>query len=609
MATVPRVTRPSVAPQPIDPGYQRVDGAALAGASGAGSGAALERAGVRVQQASDDVGRLAIQMQLEDNEREVKKADIAYSERLRVIGFGDGTPQNQGYYATKGEASIGAYGTTRKSIQDARKEIADGISNARARQLFLESTAGKENTALEGVDRFHLQQRRVADNTVSEARLKEAGDAAAVGWNDPKVMAGALAVVNGEITTMASREGWAPEVTASKLQEYRTAVLKQAIANAMVVDPSAAKKLYDQYKALIDGTSQAAIEKDLNVVVLRKAAQDEVDRIMATPKLSDARRIEEAKKLKDPQLRDEVQKRVEHEIDRRHALWQRGETEANKAASGAAFKHVWSGGTIQEFADKNPAAFARLSANGTTLTALMATENRVALGQQFAPRTDGKTLDMLRRMPVADLAQVDPQMYQALLTPAEFNAASGLVAGAQKQMDKVQSNRDVYDSGRKALLDFAPKKRAGGKETLAPNDEQMNMATNEMAAWIASKTAQGKLPTQKEINEKAAELMLPTITSTGIFGTGFAANEGLATELRNLTPKEKARARIPYDKMAVRAPEYLSKLKKMAEDHGVEPTPRLLEELAAADQLNDEARLDKLLGGKFLKGAKPAGGQ
>lgn len=267
MPTVPRLTGPQVALQPLRPVYQSAANA-TPDAFGATAARSTQRAGQMISQASDALSDIVIREQIEDNERNAKELDVEYSKRLRTIMWGDGTEENPGFRNMHGENALRARQATVEAMNKARKELLDSAPNPRVAEMFDLASTVRLNAEMEDVSAFVSRERVVANNAMTEARVQEAADSAAVGWNDSANIKRQLGITAGEISEYAERNGLSPEAAASKMQAAQTNILEAAITAALVHGPAQAQSVYEEFKSFIDGTARARIEKNI------KAARD-----------------------------------------------------------------------------------------------------------------------------------------------------------------------------------------------------------------------------------------------------------------------------------------------------------------------------------------------
>lgn len=590
MARVPQAS-PGVAAvdiRPVAPVYQQTSGLLVDAIQSRGAAQNIENAAQKVEGVGNVLANEAVKAQMEDNERSAKKADVALSEQMRAIMFGDGTPENPGFYGLKGEAALAAYPKVQAQMTEIRKKIGGDITNPKAREMFELSANSRFETEARAMGRFNQQERTVANDAISERRIREANDYAIAGWNNPEQVDKAHAILRGEVISRGQRNGEAPEVIASKLQEEQSKMYAGMINAALVYNPAEAQKLYDKYKPAIDGSVRPAIELKLEAGTSLQQVQIESDRILAM-KGSPEQLIAEAEKIKDPKVRDGAVKAVEHKIAWRQARDSYAQTQAVKSARQDLFKAVHNNVTVEQWGRDNPSQYALLSGELSVIPNALATERMVAEGKLYANASDGKTLAELRKLPADKLAEVDPLVVQGRMTRQENQQFATIQAGAVNALRTAQQgSAKTNNDGAAALKDFAPKNSKG---KIAVKDDVMNAATNEMNAWIESYTSKGKTPTPAEIRKKAAELTLE-ITAGKDWGDGAPSFTGIVGNASKMTPEQRAIARIPIEKVPA---DDLLKIKEALTQRGLPVTDDVIEQIAAADALNDQERMNRLL--------------
>lgn len=317
MATVPRLS-PGVENRPAPLVFQSSAGA-TAENFGAGNAIALQRAGQSLAQAGDVMGRLALQQQQDDNEREAKNLDVAFAERLRGLTLGDGSEANPGLYGQRGENALKAAPATQKAIEDARRELLGSTKNTRVQEMFGEISARRQEQEFGQISRFIGRERETANDATSEARMTSAAADAAADWSNPDVLARSTAVITGEISSLANRKGWAPEVTTLQLQTARTKMVTGMVQAAVRTDPEAAERIYNENRSTMLGTARSGIEQMLEQSTMAARSQKASDAILATHR-DEGSALAAAKEITHAKLRDETTARIVAEFNRRQGI-------------------------------------------------------------------------------------------------------------------------------------------------------------------------------------------------------------------------------------------------------------------------------------------------
>jgi|JI9StandDraft_1071089.scaffolds.fasta_scaffold42362_2 hypothetical protein len=263
MPTVPTLTGPQVESRPLAPRFQDGSGA-TAQNFGVGLGAGLDQAGRRISGAGDELAKLALQIQIDDNERDAKRLDVELSSTLRTINYGDGTAQNPGYFGKRGENAINSFADTQKQIQDAHQKLLQSAKNDRVRQMYGDVANKRIEQEFNTMSRFVGQERRAAADTLSEARMQEAAANASVAWNNPEVLRQSLGIALGEAKSMAERNGWSPEVLAAKEREAKTVIASSAIKAALAVEATGkASTLFKQFQGDMTAEVRNSLQKQI----------------------------------------------------------------------------------------------------------------------------------------------------------------------------------------------------------------------------------------------------------------------------------------------------------------------------------------------------------
>lgn len=462
MVTVPRTQQSVVArPGPTTrstPVFQ--NGNTSAASFGAGLAQANAQLGQSIASAASTGLDIITKEQIEDNEREAKRLDVLFSQRLREINYGDG--KTSGFYGTRGTATLEALPDTEKAINDARREISQSVKNQAVRGLFDRSASVRQERELETMVRFTSDQRRVANDATSEARLGEAADDAAVAWNDPQVLARSITIAASEVDDMAERNGWSPEVAASKMQEAETHIYRTAIVAALQQDPDAAQTLYNRNKTQIDGRVRPEIEKLLETGVIRKQSQEAADQITALfPNDIDGAR-KAARGITKAKLRDEVLTRVNarHNEQRQLLSEIRADEEFKRAAQDRALVE-----RSQEMADT------LYSNSGSAAAAIATAENLLA----------GKERDAVVKR-LTDMYERDRKL-AATDRPAHANTTAMDIAKASKSEEEaLKAAADIEDPLLKA--DVEQQLRTMYADQRRADDARLTTEAQDLAAAI-----------------------------------------------------------------------------------------------------------------------------
>lgn len=475
-------------------------------AFGAAEGRALQNVGKQVAQVGDRLGQITTELQIQENEFQVKKADVALSEGYRVLLDGDGTPENPGYRSLKGEEATKALPVLNARLSELRKNVTENIQGTRAREMFSVYSAPKEQTAF-GVAAAHsLQQGEVAKQAIDAARVDSAVSSAATSYADPIALATHVSVAESAARSAIARKSQDPEVLDRAAVVARTEAYKAAIVGAMKDGKlSEAQRLFDLHHTKMDGVVANEVAGVLNAGTDREKIQNAVDGIMAMG-LGEEQAMQAVRENFSGQQEDEMITR----IATRYAAQRRAEGEQDKALASWVFGSLNAPGEeavpLAELARQNPEAYRRLTQKPEMYKAAVAADNARELGESYARVTDSAVYSELRSMSTDELAAADLVPYKTMLKEKDYKEMENKKDAAVKSLTATGGDKALYASARSALERFAPKDKKG-KAVLT--DAQMNAAEIDMNTWVETQRKQGVKITEPDIAKHALSIMLP----------------------------------------------------------------------------------------------------
>ena len=288
MATVPRVTGPSVEVRPTPFVAQSAEGA-TPDAFGAAAGRGMVQAGQQLAAFGEQVFRTAERIRLEEDDRAAKEAETEFARQRIAIVRGDGTDQNPGYYGLAGQNAVDGYKGAREALDAARDEIAKNMQSERARTRFLQRAnaqiVDEDNTMLG----FVTQNRRVAADATSKVRIETLQGEAARFYNDQERVGGIVGQIEEQVRADARRNGIVDQGTVDGLvQSARTSTIKAAFGSALdAQDTETAQRMLQQYAGQLDGRVQADLARILRDKIVDEEAQNLAETYFAQVNLND----------------------------------------------------------------------------------------------------------------------------------------------------------------------------------------------------------------------------------------------------------------------------------------------------------------------------------
>lgn len=284
MASVPDLIVPATESRPLNPGYTNLDSqGAFVGGFNVGSVAGLGK----------DIGNaaanIALKQQQENNERDASQMDIALRQRVRAISFGTaddpatGSKASPGYFSLQGEAAMAAQRDASKSLEDAYNDVVTNSAGSdRAKNLFARSAMVMIENEKDRYSAHAQEQRKVANQRTSQARLNEINDDVISRYNDPKALAQGMFQVTDEVHRQAAQNGDSTEVEKSRVQEEQSKLIVGAVTAALrSQDPTAGAAIYAANKQYVDGRDQPQLEQLITQSTIIETSQANADAIMA----------------------------------------------------------------------------------------------------------------------------------------------------------------------------------------------------------------------------------------------------------------------------------------------------------------------------------------
>lgn len=568
MPRVPTTTGPEVLPSVVSPAFQSGAGATV---EAFGTGRGLLAVGEGISQTSDLLSARILEEQAKDNERYAKQLDTEFQTRIRTILYGDGSEENPGFTSQLGENAIQSRADVQKAIEAAHRELLQQANqNPRVRDMFGVSSGVRINDALTQIARHTSEQRQVANEAATLARIELTQSEIQSSNGDPEIMAKNLALMSIEVQELAEQRGLGEEAVAQMMQEAQSKALAPMIEQVMIDDPVRAEALYHANKQLIDGDTRVAIETKLAEANLYTFAQElaaeaaaahpgdvkaqlayidansdgkqqaaaeeraeslwrldramigearedirwswaQEDRYVADQAATNAWEAAHPGETTDP-ANARIWMAAREEALRQDQIEQQQRELVTDEALDRAYAFIDNGGTVGAFATSNPTDYALLVTEGK-LEDIRQREDANAPGRDgFARTSDPNVVNAYRFMSTQDLANVDPNRDKQNLSAQDFAMISGWVKGAQDQIAAEGAGSEAYTTGRSLLKDFTPELKWDATGTNAPGKDEVRIQqalTNQMNAFISNYTATyGKAPGYPELQQEAVRLTL-----------------------------------------------------------------------------------------------------
>lgn len=200
--------------------------AATPNAFGASVGAAMQGVGQQISKAGDVANKIALNIQIEDNEAEAKKLDTEAARRVRVESYGgelkegDTSPQSvrKGYFNLKNEEAIGETDKYQTAVKKHYDDVYKSASNDAVKRMLRAQFDKSFGADFEASSKYHVTQRDNFRKIQSAARLREHSQLGVLGNVDQ--YEAAKAIITSEVVASAKLNGINdPALIASSIQD------------------------------------------------------------------------------------------------------------------------------------------------------------------------------------------------------------------------------------------------------------------------------------------------------------------------------------------------------------------------------------------------------
>lgn len=460
-----------------------------------------------LQQATGSVVDAFAQYRMQSDEVAVTEADGKASKTVNELIF---NPKD-GFMAKKGKDAFGIEKDYVPAFQKSMDQIESSLSNDRQKALF---GARKAQYALkfEADMQKHMSAQGTAyDKEVTDSRIAVAKNDALLNFADQDAVKNAVNTQRGVIENFAKRNGMSPEWTQNEISKNVSETHISIVDRMVDLDqPNQAKEYFELYKGEISGKDQARIEKNLKTGSIKLESQIASEAIF-NKGLSVGAALEEARKIENPELKDETVRRVKDryaEIGENERI--QNDINVNAARRGLA----QNGGNID--AAISPTALAALPLEAQKGLAIQA--SMIKTGRPFVTDADARYALELQM-------SADPEKFRTVdligayghkLSESDleyFMKAQGNIAKGTAEGDKLRNGvltkQQILDQ---SLVEFGinPKDKAK-KDSVA----QLNLRINDAIVQYQDDT--GKAAGPKEIREITESFLVEARRGGGRF--------------------------------------------------------------------------------------------
>jgi hypothetical protein len=421
-------------------------------------------------------------------------------------------PQN-GALNKRGKDAFGLPDTVLPEFQKQAEEIGKGLSGDSQKLAFQQRLVQRQGFIDSTVQRHVSEQVQKFDDTTTESYLANERDAAITNFQDPSRVQISLENQRAAVVQYAERHGMPEEYVKQKTldaaSKTHAAIVSRYLDGNLPNGDMKAKEYFDANKDQLSGADRTHLEKALEAGTLRGESQRQTDAIVG--KAEDmGSALEQARKIQDPKIRDEVNTRVKEYYSAKKAAENERQENLHKDAADTIDKY----GTVDKIPAEQWAEFSL--SQRSALKSYAANRNK-----GLEPTTDWESYYNLKQLAVT------PQFrdkflqtnlysdYRPKMADSEFKELVNL----QQQMREGKGDK-VLDGIRSNMEIVNTVANAGGIDTRAKEgtDEAQRLALYRSKvdeAVIRRQKQTGKPVTSEEVEQIANNLMVKVVTDRG----------------------------------------------------------------------------------------------
>jgi hypothetical protein len=279
------------------------------------------------------------------------------------------TPKT-GALALEGEATLGLSETVGQEYDTFVGDLGKGLSTERQRQAFARLTSDRRQRLDLTLEQHTFASMRTFTANELQSKINNMVDEAQRYATDPNRVGVALGEAVDAIKTFGPTLGLGPEQVKEQVGAVTSKTHVGVIEQLLAQDKSKAAHIYfEETKGQIHADAFARIEKALAEGSTRAEGQKAADAIIAAGGTLTQQR-EKARGIEDPDVRDNVMQRIEHE----NAINEKAQRDADEGLVGSAYA------TIYRTHNMNSLTPATIAALGPHLPGLRSFADRLARG-------------------------------------------------------------------------------------------------------------------------------------------------------------------------------------------------------------------------------------
>ena len=587
--------------------------AATPNAFGASVGAAMQGVGQQISKAGDVANKIALDIQIEDNEAEAKKLDTEAARRVRVESYGgelkegDTSPQSvrKGYFNLKNEEAIAETGKYQGAVKKHYDDVFKSASNDAVKRMLRAQFDKSFGADSEASSKYHATQRDNFHKIQSAARLREHSQLGVLG-NENQYEA-AKAIITSEVQQSAKLNGIKDRaLIASSIQDELSTMAIGRVERLMGEGDFAGAEEFAKRmikRGDLDELKAGKTLSSMRTQVKLKKATSAADRILKKPNGSlrivvdgflDPNAVSAAyaaASVLPADIRQEVQKQIKTAITSQNSV------EVLKIGDSMqkAIEAISRGQTLTQFLLANSGHAKALNQNPRALTTLQGFEKKRLLGTLYGNVNSKSVTDAFALPNNSQAWATATQTANSLtingtvipsteFTQTQWNKVANRIATATLKTQKEGARDGSYKDAKELFKLIAPKNLREGlkdsKTTSNLEQKKANEALGEIDEWVTDYYTNNKSwPTYDQVKKHIRNQYIFAFVDDG-WGSGATdidPTPGLLKRYPSLEEDQKDAIEVDFKTFAAINPQLaksieglvlnLSNYKQRAEDY------------------------------------------
>lgn len=256
--------------------------------------------------ALNNVAKAFQQQQLEVDKTHAEEARLNFDRDITTILH----DADNGYFNSSGKDAYDKQEDTRKAIEAARQLHAKNLSPEQAK-MFGSVADRMVQSNYKAVMTHASRGRKAWEVATQEAVVENSVEKATLNFENDEEIAVQLATMRNSVKESSGKQGIGPEATNERLQTMTSKFYSSVIGRAIETNSGRATDLFARVSKHLEPADRSKVERVLKAQTNKESAMNSADDWMRKG-YDVTKGMEEAAKIKDPELREATENRFRH---------------------------------------------------------------------------------------------------------------------------------------------------------------------------------------------------------------------------------------------------------------------------------------------------------